>query len=55
MKRHYEVMRVMRTKILSMRELEDGTQGIQYVLEAIDYRVENLTRVSVSSSTVACC
>jgi hypothetical protein len=55
MKRHYEIMRIMRTKILSMRELLDGTNGIMYIREAITYRVQDLTRVSILSSTVACC
>ena len=48
MKRHYEIMRIMRTKILSMRELMDGWQGIMYIGEAITCRVQDLTRVSVS-------
>jgi hypothetical protein len=47
MKRHYEIMRVMRTKILSMRELLDGADGIIYIREAIMYRVQDLTGVSV--------
>src|ERR1700761_8603401 len=54
MKRHYEIMRIMRTKILSMRELQEGAQGIVWIREAIFYRVQDLTCVSVSSSTVAC-
>jgi hypothetical protein len=53
MKRHYETMRVMRTKILTMGELLEGAQGIQYIREAITYRVQDLTRVSIPSSTVA--
>lgn len=52
MKRHYEIMRIMRTKILSMREIMDGAQGILYIINAIGYRVQDLTRVSVSSSIV---
>jgi hypothetical protein len=52
MKRHYEIMRIMRTKILSMRELLDGWQGVMYIYEAIKYRVQDLTRVSTTSSTV---
>jgi hypothetical protein len=52
MKRHYEVMRIMRTKILSMRELQEGAQGILYIFEAAFYRVKDLRSVSVSSSTV---
>ena len=38
----------MRTKILDMRELMDGWQGILYIGAAIKYRVQDLTRVSVS-------
>jgi hypothetical protein len=54
MKRHYEIMRIMRTKILNMRELTEGAQGIIYINEAIVYRVQGLTRMSVSPFTVAC-
>jgi hypothetical protein len=52
MKRHYEIMRIMRTKILNMRDLLEGAQGILYIHEAITYRVQDLTRVSVSSTIV---
>jgi hypothetical protein len=52
MKRHYEIMRIMRTKILSMRDLLDGAQGVVYINEAITYRVQDLSRVSISSSTL---
>jgi hypothetical protein len=52
MKRHYEILRIMRTKILSMRELLDGAQGILYISEAIKYRVQDLTRLSNLSSIV---
>jgi hypothetical protein len=41
----------MRTKILSMGDL-GGAQGIVYIREAVKYRVQDLTRVSISSSTV---
>ena len=54
MKRHYEIMRIMRTKILTMREILDGAQGILYIINAIIYRVQDLTRESVSSSIVTC-
>jgi hypothetical protein len=54
MKRHYEIMRIMRTKVLSMSELQDGALGIQYIINAITYRVEDLTRMSIWLST-ACC
>jgi hypothetical protein len=53
MKRHYEIMRIMRTKILNMRELLEGSQGIEYVAEAVGDRVQDLTRMSVSPFTVA--
>ena len=52
MKHHYEVMRVMRTKVLSMRELVEGAQGIMYIHSAIAYRVQDLERVSILSPTV---
>ena len=52
MKRHYEIMRIMRTKILNMRELLEGAQSIIYIREAIGYRVQDLIRVLVLSSTV---
>jgi hypothetical protein len=51
MKRHYEIMRIMRTKIPSMHELLEGVRYPIYIRDAITYRVEDLTRVSVSSST----
>lgn len=54
MKRHYEIMRIMCTKILNMRELAEGAQGILFINNAIVYRVQGLTRTSVSLSTVAC-
>lgn len=47
MKRHYEIMRVMRTKVLSMRELVEGAQGIMYIHNAVVYRVQDLKRVSI--------
>ena len=40
----------MRTKILSVRELLDGAQGIVYISEAIEFRVQDLTRLSILSS-----
>jgi len=54
MKRHYEIMRVMRTKILNMRELMEGAQGILYINEAVVDRVQGLTRMPVSPSIGAC-
>jgi hypothetical protein len=55
MKRHYEVMRLMRSKTLNMRELLEGAQGILYINEAVVDRVQGLTRMSILPSTVACC
>jgi hypothetical protein len=54
MKHHYEIMRIMCTKILNMRELLEGVQGILYINEAVADRVQSLTRMSVSSSSVVC-
>jgi hypothetical protein len=51
MKRHYEIMRIMRTKIVSMGELLEGAQGILYIREAIMYRVQDLNRVSILPTT----
>jgi hypothetical protein len=50
MKRHYEIMRIMRTKVVNVRELSEGGDGISYVSWAIEDRVEDLISVSVSSS-----
>jgi hypothetical protein len=47
MKRHYAIMRIMCTKILSMRELQEGMQGILYIHNAVFYRVQDLKRASV--------
>ena len=44
----------MRTKPLSMRELQEGARGILYIMEAIGNRIKDLTSVSVSSPTVVC-
>jgi hypothetical protein len=44
----------MRTKILSVHELHEGAQAILRISEAITHRVQDLIRVSVSPTTVAC-
>ena len=44
----------MRTKLLSMRELQEGARGIQYIIEAIGNRMADLTSVSVLSPAVVC-
>jgi hypothetical protein len=54
LKRHYDIMRIMRTKVLNMRELLEGSEGILYINDAVVDRVQGLTRMSVSPSTVAC-
>jgi hypothetical protein len=54
MKRHYEIMRIMRTKVVDARELSEGSDSILCVYRAVRYRIEELTSVSVSSSFAAC-
>lgn len=51
MKRHYEIMRTMRTKILHSRELSDSVKSIFYVQVAIRYRVSDLTGTSTTFPT----
>jgi hypothetical protein len=43
MKRHYEIMRVMRTKIPDPREIYDSEKSIRCVYNAVQYRVDDLT------------
>ena len=54
MKRHYEIMRIMRTKVVDSRDLYEGADGILCVQYAIEYRVENLASPSVSPTYAAC-
>jgi len=54
MKRHYEIMRIMRTKVVNFRDLYEGADGILYVQDAIQYRVKNLASPSVSPTYAAC-
>ena len=49
MKHHYEIMRVMRTKVVDSRELWEGVKSVGHVQEAIGYRVGDLTSISSSS------
>jgi hypothetical protein len=51
MKRHYEVMRVMRMKVLDPRELWYGIKSISVVQDAIRYRTNDLTSMSVTLYT----
>jgi hypothetical protein len=48
MKRHYEIMRIMRTKVLEPRELWFGLDSILFVQDAIKYRVNNLISMSAA-------
>ena len=43
LKRHYEIMRAMRTKVLDSRELWYCVDSILHVKDAIRYRVDDLT------------
>ena len=53
MKRHYEVMKMMRTKILHPREIWDSVDSICYVHDAVSYRVNDLTSIiSLLSSVI---
>ena len=54
MKRHYEIMRVMRTKVVNFRDLFEGVEGIVYVYRAVFHRVKDLTGVSISSRSDPC-
>jgi hypothetical protein len=47
MKRHYEIMRVMRTKVLDLNVLMEGMTSMYYVRDAITYRVDDLASTSV--------
>ena len=44
----------MCTKLLSMRELQEGARGILCIVEAIDNRIKDLTSVSVSLPNMVC-
>ena len=53
-KRHYEIMRVMRTKVLDNRELWYGIESIRHTEDAIQYRMNDLTSTSSPISLVGC-
>ena len=46
MKRHYEIMRAMRTKVLGSRSLWDSVETLLCVTDAIRYRVNDLKSTS---------
>jgi hypothetical protein len=50
MKRHYEIMRAMRTKVLDSRELWYSVDTILYVIDASQYRANDLKSTSPSFS-----
>jgi hypothetical protein len=43
MKRHYEVMRAMRTKVLDSCELRSAGESLSIVNDAVLYRMNDLT------------
>jgi hypothetical protein len=53
MKRHYEIMQAMRTKIPHPREIWDSVDSIWRVYDAVTYRVNDLTSIlSLLSSMI---
>ena len=54
MKRHYEIMRIMRTKKLDERDSKEAVDSLLYIYLAILYRKEDVFGVSVSSSSSTC-
>jgi len=50
MKRHYEIMRIMRTKVLDSRELLEAMRSVYYIWDVVRYRVDDLTGMLVSLS-----
>jgi hypothetical protein len=48
MKRHYEIMRAMRTKVLDSRELGSGVESFGNVNDVIRWRMNDLTSASPS-------
>jgi hypothetical protein len=53
MKRHYEIMRIMRTKVVDHRDPDEAVDSIYCVHDAIVYRIGDLTSASVLSSSLA--
>jgi hypothetical protein len=49
MKRHYEIMRIMRAKVVDSRELWNAVESILYLRGAIRYRVDNLASMFAPS------
>jgi hypothetical protein len=51
MKRHFEIMRIMRTKVLDPRELWYSVESIVFVQDAIRYRVDDLASMFAALSS----
>jgi hypothetical protein len=50
LKRHYEIMRAMRTKVLDSRELGSGVESFGNVNDVIRWRMNDLTSASLKVS-----
>lgn len=44
LKQHFEIMRIARTKVIDDDELWSAEQSIRYIMQAVGYRVSDLTR-----------
>ena len=53
MKRHYEIMRIMRVKVLDSRELWHSVESVLFVHDAIGFRVDDLTSILTLSSSAS--
>ena len=49
MKRHYEIMRIMRIKVVDSRELWNSIESVLRVKDVIRYRVDDLASMFASS------
>ena len=52
MKRHYEIMRIMRVKVVDSRELWNSIESVLRVKDVIRYRVDDLASMFASSFSV---
>jgi len=50
MKRHFEIMRIMRTKVLDSRELLEAAKSMYHIRKAINYRADDLACKSICLS-----
>ena len=51
MKRHYEIMRIMRIKVLDSRELWHSVESVLFIHDAVGYRVGDLTSISALATS----